>query len=87
MPIDPRIQAALDRPLNGKRTLRFRMVRGYVAAPGTGPIGETCHTCRHAEPLGCDRREWICGAVGDHTLKIDRSTKACSRWERSKHAR
>jgi hypothetical protein len=87
MPIDPRIQAALDAPLQAKRKLTFRTKPGYVAAPGTGPIGETCYTCRNCTPLGCDHREWVCGPAGDNTLIIDRSTKACSRWERSTRAR
>ncbi len=55
MPVDPRIQAALDAP-HGNRPHVAKVTRrqGYAAAPGTGPFGETCRTCRH-----------ICGVPGN----------------------
>lgn len=85
MPVDPRIQAILDGPLTTPTDLRFAPMRGHASAPGTGPIGEVCRTCRHREPTDCTYRVWICGAVSQH--RADRGTaialfeKACGRWE------
>ncbi len=82
MPVDPRIQAALDAPLTTATDLRFRPVKGYVQPPGTGPLGEFCQGCRHAHPTGSDYRTWFCNLVRDlprTTIRLD--TKACGRWE------
>lgn len=86
MPVDPRIQAALDAPLKGRRSLPkpVRPPRGYAAAPGTGPLGKTCDDCRACIPTGCDKRNWICkrapqGPLGP--LFIRRATHACARFE------
>lgn len=53
MPIDPRIQAAIDAPLRHGAsigelpTAKSWRSRGYFAAPGGGPINETCGSCKH----------------------------------------
>lgn len=48
MPVDPRIQAALDAPHGARpHVAKVKRSEGYAAAPGTGPFGETCRTCRH----------------------------------------
>ena len=57
MPIDPRIQALIDRPLKadcGRHRLASKsrggkgktVARGYAELPGTGPAGETCSSCK-----------------------------------------
>lgn len=83
MPVDPRIQRILDGPLTTPTELRFAPKKGYVQPPGTGPIGETCGSCRHASPTGSDYREWTCRLVSGayRGTIIDRRTKACGRWE------
>lgn len=59
---------------------------GYAAKPGTGPIGESCKTCRHLYRneqskvyLKCDlmKAKWTGGRASDILAKAP----ACSRWE------
>lgn len=86
MAVDPRIQAAVDGPY-GARPLIHEIKRreGYAAKPGTGPFGETCHSCRH-----------ICGVRGNEyasTCRIGKKARyggrlfisavadACHKWE------
>lgn len=85
MPVDPRIQAALDAPLRGPSNMpKMRAKMGYARAPGSGPQGETCRSCRHSTPHDCSKRYWKCGlvqwirgAATDIVLK----SPACSMWE------
>ena len=60
--------------------------KGYVAMPGTGPVGETCGSCRHmtSHRQGkiwhkCDlyRARWTGGRGTDVLVR----SPACSRWE------
>ena len=86
MPVDPRILAALERPMTGPTDLRFASKRGYVSPPGTGPAGETCRTCRNARPVDCNSRVWFCDMVpdsrADRGAEISLATKSCGRWQR-----
>jgi hypothetical protein len=56
---------------------------GYVRAPGTGPKGETCATCKYAfrttHYAKCRANElrWTNGIKTDIRLR----TPACSKWE------
>ncbi len=82
MPVDPRIQRTLDGPLTTPTDLRFAPKKGHVAPPGTGPIGETCASCRHDVPTSCDRREWVCDLDRSRPkVAIKGYVKACARWE------
>jgi hypothetical protein len=86
MPVDPRIQAIIDAPLTTPTDLRFAPMKGHVQPPGTGPIGETCGSCRNRHPTGSDFKEWICAL--DRTLPrvpITALEKACGRWEARRH--
>lgn len=84
MPVDPRIQRILDGPLTSKTELRFAPKRGYAQPPGTGPIGETCRSCRHARWASDERTVWSCDLVREWTpLPIDLTTASCGRWGRS----
>jgi hypothetical protein len=62
--------------------------RGYAAIPGTGPIGETCKTCKHYESVGGGSRSFPkCGLMrGDWThgpgTDILARAPACRSWER-----
>jgi hypothetical protein len=58
----------------------------YAAQPGTGPIGQTCRTCKHIYrkemgktylKCGLTRRWWTGGGGTD----IKASAPACSKWE------
>lgn len=58
----------------------------YAAAPGTGPAGERCGTCRHAERFRTARQWSKCGLVrafwtGGRGTDIRLRTPACSKWE------
>lgn len=88
MPVDPRILAALAAPLKAKpNTVVLPKVKGgYAARPETGPAGETCKSCRHAQPheTGAGRRYWKCALVkrthGPGT-DIALRSPACRKWE------
>lgn len=82
MPIDPRIQKALDAPLTTPTDLRFKPMRGHAMPPGTGPVGETCGSCRHRHPTGSDYREWVCNLDRSNPrVPISSLEQACGRWE------
>lgn len=68
---------------------RAKGKQGYAAPPGTGPIAETCKSCKHYVSLRtragntfpkCRLMEsiWTHGPGTD----IKASSPACSRWER-----
>lgn len=74
---------------DGKR--RPTPKKGYAAAPGTGPAGETCKTCRHLARLqyakvylkcALRRPTWTGGPGTDILAK----SPACEKWERLNHA-
>lgn len=58
---------------------------GYYAAPGTGPAGETCKTCRHAERHQSSKAWWKCGKnprqTGSRRTDILLRSPACIGWE------
>lgn len=90
MPVDPRIQAALERPLMGKPSAAALpgayAAAGYAAAPGTGPAGETCRSCRHVYERTTARTFWKCAVSScqSKTKKGDVALRspACSKWEK-----
>jgi hypothetical protein len=91
MPLDPRIQAALDAPLTvGGSIDGFGLVervrnRGYAATPGTGPARETCRSCRYVyfvQPsvkrfYKCRLTRFTGGPASDVKVK----SPACRSWE------
>lgn len=89
MPVDSRIQAALEAPLRDKPNLVvLPQVRGgYAARPGTGPESETCRTCKHSCPLevSSGHRFWKCvigkGLTYSETSDIRLKSPACRKWE------
>lgn len=91
MPVDPKIQFALDMPLQGKASIwqvqgkrRSKPKGGYAAPPGSGPEGEFCKTCRHIRRMMGGRKafpkcalvKWTRGPGTD----IRVNAPACSRW-------
>jgi len=62
--------------------------RGYAAPPGTGPEGESCGSCTHAQPMRAGNKKfykcakaqwkWTHGVGSDIRLKAP----ACREWER-----
>ncbi len=85
MAVDPRIQRILDGPLTTPTDLRFKPLAGHASAPGTGPIGEFCRSCKHRSPTDCTYRVWTCGRVAqdraDRGTPISLNEEACGRWE------
>ena len=87
MPVDPRIQAAIDAPLGKGRdlTASIRPKRGYAAAPGSGAAGDTCHSCRHICGVKGNEYASACAIAkrGSFGVKIfiSPTSPACSRWE------
>lgn len=88
-----------DTPHSGRVTGRHRrppgrkttQPRGYAAAPGTGPEGETCRTCRHLvrkrlagtyRKCGLMKSVWTAGAVTD----VLAGSPACRMWEKPENA-
>lgn len=60
--------------------------RGYAAAPGTGPAGETCGSCRHhavRHLAGTYHKCRLMEAIwtGGGSTDIRARSPACSRWE------
>jgi len=65
--------------------------RAYPAAPGSGPDGATCKTCRHCtyNEMYSGRRYYKCGLVRSthgYATDIRLKTPACSRYEINKEA-
>jgi hypothetical protein len=90
MPVDPRIQEALEAPLRfstiDDRGLASRVRnRGYAATPGTGPSGETCRTCKRLYFVSPNiKRFYKCrltpltsGPASDVLVR----SPACSQWQ------
>ncbi len=60
--------------------------KGYFAAPGTGPEGETCRTCKHATAKRMSKTYWKCGKAsarwtGGLGSDIRLKSPACVGWE------
>lgn len=75
-------------PLEKKRVLRRaqEVARGYYAPPGTGPVGETCKSCRHAHPNRQSKTYWKCELMrqvwtGGRKTDILVGSPACKGWE------
>lgn len=69
----------------GKR--KKTVLRGYAAAPGTGPKGETCKSCRHYSGHRRSKIYRKCGLVrarwtGGPGTDILARSPACSYWEK-----
>ena len=58
----------------------------YAAQPGTGPVGETCGSCRHKRRMSMANTWHKCelvqfGWTGGEATDIRLRTPACSKWE------
>lgn len=86
MAVDPRIQAALEAPHGARPHIaKVKRREGYAAAPGTGPYGETCHSCRHCGPARGNEYAAVCG-IGKKSpmggpLYISVTAAACVKFE------
>lgn len=79
-----------ERPGTPRKRRADPAPQGYVAAPGSGPEGQTCGSCRHVSrqasgsPSG---RSWAkCGLMrgiwtGGRKTDVLARSPACSRWE------
>lgn len=59
---------------------------GHAAAPGTGPAGQTCGSCRHLHRRNMSKVYLKCGLMraywtGGASTDIRARDAACSRWE------
>lgn len=89
MPVDPRIQAAIDAPLKGKPNAPLwsankRTPKGYGGVPGTGPADKKCNDCMACAPTGCDKRNWVCQRPQrdwERGTFIHRFSPACRKFE------
>ena len=85
----------IELPPEPKRDKRGRLPtkkRGHYAAPGTGPAGETCGTCKHivgkqlsskvVYKCGLARSIWTSGPGSDIRLK----DAACGGWRAAEPA-
>ncbi|RIA44075.1 hypothetical protein DFR49_2312 [Hephaestia caeni] len=89
MPVDPRIQAALNAPLRAQAA-RFGAPRGkrrngYPTLPGSGPAGETCGSCMRLVRREFARTYFKCALTetGGAATDIKKSSPACSSWVRA----
>lgn len=88
MPVDPRIQAALDAPLR-EQVARFKPKRGparksgYPLPPGTGPAGQTCGSCANLVRRAFAKTYLKCRftAAGGAATDVRAKSPACSAWE------
>ena len=60
--------------------------KGYAAPPGTGPVGETCKTCRHYALRHFSKTYRKCGLMMAHWTggpgsDIRAGAPACRLWE------
>lgn len=86
MAVDPRIQEAID-GAHGARphVAKVKRREGYAASPGTGPFGETCHSCRHCGPAPRNEYAAVC-RIGKKSplggrLYIKVNAAACAKFE------
>ncbi len=96
MPVDPRIQAALDAPLSGgpssksfelQKTIDGKKIQrrgGYGGIPGSGPDGETCGSCSWLRTSDCSLRTYYkCGMIAPtrgSATDIRKRSAACNKW-------
>lgn len=62
---------------------------GHVAAPGSGPAGETCRSCAHLARVEYARDYLKCGLnrhnwTGGRKTDVRAGDAACSKWESKK---
>lgn len=72
-----------DTPKRGKHYVE---PRGHVAPPGTGPVDETCKTCRHLVRIRLAKVYRKCGLneanwTGGPKTDVLSSSPACRLWE------
>lgn len=58
---------------------------GYAAAPGSGPLGQSCKSCRHMKRVGLVRAFRKCDLMrefwdGSRKSDVNSSSPACCRW-------
>lgn len=89
MPIDPRIQAALDAPYAGNASTFFgkrgqTKRKGYAGMPGTGPEGETCGSCAYCHFVQPNIKRFykyrLTPLTRGPASDIKKRSPACSRW-------
>lgn len=74
-----------EQPKNPRYTGRVK--GGYPAAPGTGPKGERCNTCKHCLVIGRKKNYYKCGVIRwTHGAATDIKARspACNLWEAEK---
>lgn len=71
-----------------KKTIaRLAKIKGHAWQPGTGPIGETCKSCKHYVTRQWSKTYRKCGLMQTHWTRgagtdIRASDPACKKWER-----
>jgi len=76
-----------DAPMTTARKKPRREVpKGYYAAPGSGPAGETCKTCAHVARVRFSKTYIKCDRIrarwtGSYGTDIRLKSPACSGWE------
>lgn len=81
------IPKAAVEPARGKH---YTKPRGYVAPPGTGPVGETCGSCKHVVRCvnGNRNKSWLKCLLNEGRWTNGRGSDvlagspACSEWEK-----
>jgi hypothetical protein len=73
-------------PPIGEKKRRKTVPKGYAAAPGTGPKGETCKTCVYIRRRSMGKTYLKCGKVyerwtGGPGTDILASAPACAYWD------
>lgn len=76
-----------DPPPIGEKKRRKTMPRGYAAAPGGGPKGETCKTCAHYALRERAKKYRKCGLMvkvwtGGPGTDILAKSPACALWKK-----
>ncbi len=86
--IIPDLPLTKEGMLERKRARRraSEVPRGYYAAPGTGPDGQTCKSCRHAVAVEYSKKYWKCEKARSHWTGGPRTdirlrSPACVGWE------
>jgi hypothetical protein len=71
-----------------RRKLRkSAQARGYAAVPGSGPVGETCKSCKHLVRKSMAKTYLKCGLMRAHWTggggtDVRAASPACRNWER-----
>lgn len=87
MVVDPRLQAAVNAPHGAARRMlsSIKPKRGYASFPGSGPFGETCHSCGHIGGVKGNEYASQCRIAGRGAFGvvffISPKSPACSRWQ------